>query len=110
MQHDLELLERYRSTDDRAALDTLFARHYPAVYQTLLHLLHNSMDDRDLAQSTFLAALESTDRFRPCGLCAVTFAVTAPRRCCPCSMLNSPHRSTWQPRQRLRARRCLDFS
>ena len=56
---DLELLRRYVDADDRGALDTLFARHYPAVYRTALKLVRDEFDANDVAQATFLAAVRA---------------------------------------------------
>src|SRR5689334_9075472 len=62
---DAELFQDYLRTGDRAALDNLFARHYPTVYHVVLKLVRNSADASDLTQATFLKALEAARAGRP---------------------------------------------
>jgi RNA polymerase sigma-70 factor (ECF subfamily) len=58
---DLELLERWRANDKQAGAE-LFDRHY----QALLRFFRNKIDEgyEDLVQATFLACVETRDRFR----------------------------------------------
>jgi RNA polymerase sigma-70 factor (ECF subfamily) len=64
---DAELLESWKTTRDRAVLDSLFARHYPTVYHVVLKLVRNATDAGDLTQSAFLKAVESADTLQPTG-------------------------------------------
>lgn len=67
---DVQLFRRYLTAADRAALDELFGRHYPAVHRLATKLLPEPADAADVAQSTFLAAIRAghtappTDSFR----------------------------------------------
>ena len=61
---DQELLERYVRSDDRDALNELFGRHYPAVYQVVLRLVHHEFDARDLTQAVFLRVIERARQLR----------------------------------------------
>ncbi|MHC5037734.1 MAG: RNA polymerase sigma factor [Planctomycetota bacterium] len=65
MNTDIQLLQRYVEQGDKTAFETLLARHYPAVYQTVLHLVHNSFDANDLTQSTFLKVIEFGGSYKP---------------------------------------------
>lgn len=67
MSTDQQLLRLYFEESDNKALETLFARHYPAVFQTVLHLVHNSFDASDIAQATFLRVIQSGRSYRPTG-------------------------------------------
>ena len=67
MMTDLELLSRYVERDDRAAVNELFARHYPSVYHTILKLVHHEAVARDLTQDTFLKALKAARSFEATG-------------------------------------------
>ena len=67
MKTEIQLLELYYEKSDRGALDTLFARHYPAVYRTILNLVHNSFDANDLTQATFLKVIETGRSYKPSG-------------------------------------------
>lgn len=61
MSSDLDLLERWRAGDKQAGA-TLFDRHY----QALLRFFRNKVDEgyEDLVQASFLACVETRDRFR----------------------------------------------
>ncbi len=59
---DAELIEAIREGDD-SALDTLVARHLPAVYAFCLRFTGNADDAQDAAQETFLKAWRSLGRF-----------------------------------------------
>jgi len=67
MTSDLELLSRYLEHDDRAAVNELFARHYPSVYHTVLKLVHHEAVARDLTQNTFLKVLKAARSFEAPG-------------------------------------------
>ncbi|MCA9648863.1 MAG: sigma-70 family RNA polymerase sigma factor [Myxococcales bacterium] len=58
---DLELLEAWRG-GDRAAGEELFERHFDAVARFFRNKVDRNIDD--LIQRTFLACVESKDRFR----------------------------------------------
>ncbi|MEE9386590.1 MAG: sigma-70 family RNA polymerase sigma factor [Nannocystaceae bacterium] len=61
MTSDLELLERWRAGDPSAGT-ILFDRHFRTVYRFFAHKAREAVDD--LVQQTFLACVESRDRFR----------------------------------------------
>jgi|GEM_PF-465480 len=67
MNTDIGLLRSYFEKSDKTALDTLFSRHYPAVYQAVLHLVQNSFDARDLTQATFLKVIQAGRYYEPTG-------------------------------------------
>ncbi|MBL8749697.1 MAG: sigma-70 family RNA polymerase sigma factor [Planctomycetes bacterium] len=62
---DVQLFRRYVTAADRAALDELFGRHYPAVHRVAARLLPEPADAADVAQSTFLAAIRAGDSAPP---------------------------------------------
>jgi RNA polymerase sigma-70 factor (ECF subfamily) len=61
MSSDADLLEAWRS-GDRAAGEQLFERHFDAVARFFRNKVDRGIDD--LIQRTFLACVESKDRFR----------------------------------------------
>ncbi len=61
MVADLELLQRWRD-GDREAGSELLARHFDSLYRFFRNKLGGDFDD--LIQRTFLACVESVDRFR----------------------------------------------
>jgi RNA polymerase sigma factor (sigma-70 family) len=58
---DFELLERWQA-GDRAAAKQLFERHFDAIYRFLASKVDSGVED--LVQETFLACVQSRDRFR----------------------------------------------
>ena len=56
------LIERARRGDP-AALETLFARHSPALYRTALRVLGNEADAEDAVQEGLLSAFRNLQRF-----------------------------------------------
>src|SRR5262249_5412026 len=80
---DLELLQRYVEREDRAALNELCGRHYPAVHRTVLKLVHSEFDANDIAQATFLAAVRAgrtAPPTTPCRACLLAIAVNEVRQ------------------------------
>lgn len=67
MTQDTILLDRYVADGDRAALEELFARHYPAVRRSILHMVHDGFDADDLAQATFLKAVRKSASYSGAG-------------------------------------------
>jgi len=67
MNTDIQLLKRYYDKEDKTALDILFSKHYPSVYQAVLHLVHNSFDASDITQSTFLQVIRFGRNYKPTG-------------------------------------------
>ena len=61
MADDAELLEQWRA-GDRKAGEALFDRHFDAVARFFRNKVDRGIDD--LIQRTFLACVESRDRFR----------------------------------------------
>jgi len=59
---EAQLIERARQ-GDAGALDTLFARHQPALYRTALRLLGNEADAEDALQDGLLSAFRNLQRF-----------------------------------------------
>jgi RNA polymerase sigma-70 factor (ECF subfamily) len=62
---DAELFQDCVRTGDRAALEDLFARHYPTVYHVVQKLVRQSADAGDLTQEAFLKALQAAREGRP---------------------------------------------
>ncbi|WP_428263426.1 RNA polymerase sigma factor [Haliangium sp.] len=61
MDSDLDLLEQWRSGDQRAG-NELFQRHFDSIYRFFDNKVHGDIDE--LVQSTFLACVRSRDQFR----------------------------------------------
>lgn len=61
VEPDLELLERWRN-GDREAGESLFARYCSDIYRFFKNKV--GLEAEELAQATFLAAVESRDQFR----------------------------------------------
>lgn len=64
MPSEATLIQQYQQSRDPQVLDSLMARHYPAVYRVLLNLVHQEADAADLAQQTFLRILQQGEGFR----------------------------------------------
>lgn len=60
---DMELVERARA-GELAAFEALLARHERQVYSLALRILRQQQDAEDVAQQTFLSALEHLESFR----------------------------------------------
>jgi RNA polymerase sigma-70 factor (ECF subfamily) len=60
---DLELVERAKA-DDLDAFEALTTRHEQRVYSLAMRMLRQEQDAEDVAQQTFLSALESLQSFR----------------------------------------------
>lgn len=76
MEDDLDLLRAWRAGED-ASGERLFERHFDAVYRFFRSKLEG--DVGDLAQQTFLALVESKDRFRE-GSSVRTYLLSIARR------------------------------
>ena len=58
------LFLRWRDRGDAAALAELFDRAAPELLRLALHLCRHAADAEDVLQATFLAAIESAQRFQ----------------------------------------------
>ncbi|HEX6813493.1 MAG TPA: sigma-70 family RNA polymerase sigma factor [Planctomycetota bacterium] len=59
-----DLFEQWRRRGDHRALAALFDRTAPELWRVARHLSRNASEAEDLLQGTFLAVMESADRFR----------------------------------------------
>jgi len=62
MQHDRELLNRWRAGDEEAG-EALFDRHNETVVRFLHRLVYVTQDIQDLAQDTFMACRDAKSEF-----------------------------------------------
>ncbi len=89
-RHDLDLLEAWRAGDLNAG-ETLFERHFEAVYRFFCNKVPRDVDD--LVQETFLGCVSAKDRFRQ-DASFRTFLFAIARK------VLLKHRQRWQPKDR----------